>query len=106
MGRVELAIDEKTSIAVKVSFLDESKALTFPEVATYRLDDENGENIIPETMIEPTERATIEIPRTANAILDRANRTERRVLTIDYTYGAGTKGARTPFVYEIRRLEF
>jgi hypothetical protein len=107
MNRVKVTIDETTSLAVAVEFLDESGALTFPEVATFRLDDEaSGAALIPSTILTPAERVTVEIPRSANAVLDRSHVTENKVLTVDWTYGAGQKGGKSEFVYAVRRLDF
>jgi hypothetical protein len=104
---MKLAINEGTSVAVAVDFLDETGRATCPEVATYRLDDERtGEELIGPTSIEPGETAVIEIPRSANAIIGRDHSTENKVLTVEWWFDAGNKGGRDQFVYAVRKLTF
>ncbi|HSW37859.1 MAG TPA: hypothetical protein VLL97_00030 [Acidobacteriota bacterium] len=99
-------INEKSTLVVALSFKDEDGADVVPVSAHYRLDDvASGVSIVARTALTSL-AATMDLVVTAaqNAIKNGALATERKRLTVEFTYGIDTKAAVADYVYAVKNL--
>lgn len=100
-------INENTTAVITVEFRDEDGGTIAPDSASYRLDDESGAELITDTgIVAPTSMVSIEIPESANAIVDSNKMSEKKYLTLSYTYAGDTRQAVSEYSYEVRNLRF
>lgn len=97
-------VNERTSIKVTVTFLDEDKQLVVPDAATVRIDDLSSREVIRATASLSGLESSMEIAISSeeNRILGEAE-FETRVLTIEFDYGEDKHGT-AELRYQIRNL--
>jgi len=86
--------NERSSIVITVTFLDENNNEVEPDAATYRIDDEaTGTNIQPATAISPlSESVDLVITSDQNFIIKPRNRFEIRTVTVEWDYATAKHG--------------
>ena len=100
------SINDKTSYFVTVYFWDENGQAVTPNSGTYRLDSDNGIEIIASTPFTPsTTNYTISIPYTSNYILDNSKTFEIRKLTVIWLYNGSTSQGTYEWQYIINNLK-
>jgi len=99
--------NENSTVIVNAAFVDEDGAPVTPNAAKYRVDDHASETaIVALTAISPLSTAVdIEIPGSANKMVDTTKRTEVRKVTVQFTYGSGRRGT-AEYRYELVNLQF
>ena len=99
-----MLVNEKSNMALTVSFFDDTGAAVVPDSATYRIDDlTSSTSILAPTALTPATVVTIQITSAQNAILNSANQFEDRVITVEFVY-ATTKRGTDEYRYEVRNL--
>lgn len=100
-------VNELSSCTVTVSFTDEDGAAVVPVSASYRIDDVASGAEVRAATAFPSLAASVdlEIAAADNAILDSAHSQERRLLTVQATYGpAGARQLNEEFRWVVRNL--
>lgn len=90
MGKATNNANENSTSYIDVEFRDKDDVLQAPTSARYRIDClTNDSQVLDWTSIpSPTSQETITISKTHNAIINAVNAFERRIVTIEATYGA------------------
>ena len=97
-------VNEKTTAYVAVKFYDKAGALAAPSSVTWRLDCmTNSQQIADWSSISPASEIEITVGFALNAIINQANDTERRVVTVRAVYGASDE-LHSEFVYILQNL--
>lgn len=93
-------VREKNTSLLPISFYDEDGAPVTPTSATYQIDDESGAVITAETAFTPGD---LLISANENRIVTGTKQSERRKVTIKWTYGTGKSGAEE-YEYIVKNL--
>lgn len=103
MTMLRRIINERTSITLTVSFLDENESPVVPTTAVYRIHDlVSGREICATTALAPATSVDIEITKDQNRVLSDL-RQETRVVTVEFAYGVGKHGT-DEFLYRVKNL--
>lgn len=99
-------VNEGTSCVVEVAFTDEDGAAVVPTAATYRIDcASTGTAILASTAISSlAAEVSVLVTGTQNRIVG-ANGFERRVLTVEYSYGVG-KAGKEEYEFLVKNLRY
>ena len=100
-------VNENQAYRYTVASLDYNGKARTPTNARYRLDDKlSGNSIIAWTDISPLSTSmTIDIPASANAIIDSNQEFETKVLTVEVDYGTND-ASNTEVEYEVKNQQF
>jgi len=98
-------INEKNSCLQPVSFYDDAGVAVVPTSATYRIDDLASGTEITGTTVISALAASVDISITAaeNAMQSQNNSHEVRIITVEWTYGAGRNG-KAQHKYKVKNL--
>ena len=97
-------VNEGSTAWVPVVFNDRTGTPSAPTSATYRIDClTTGEVVLEDTALPAGAEVEIELTPADNAIIDPANRTERRQITVEALFGAG-QAHNQVFLYEVVNL--
>lgn len=100
--------NERSDFVIAVSFLDEDGIAVTPDAATYRIDDElNRRNIQPATTFPSLDTSVdLWITSDQNHIVRSRNKSEVRVVTVEYDYTSddGAKHATAQYRYKLLNL--
>lgn len=98
-------INEKTTYTLTLTFTDESGSAVTPSAGTYRIDDvSSGAEIKGETAFTPSASThDLIITASENAILNTANSSEKRRVTVTVTYGMARQMTEEYF-YSVKNL--
>lgn len=98
------SVNERTTLVLTLSFKDEDGVAVVPATATYRIDD-----VLTETAILAATPLTglassieVEITSAQNALISGVA-LEERIVTVEFTYGAGRRGT-SEYRYNVRGL--
>jgi hypothetical protein len=98
--------NERTSLTLTISFLDEDAAPVTPDSATYRIDNllPRPAAILAATAITPLDDSVeLEITSDQNQILRDRNPYEVRVVTVEFDYGSDKHGT-AEYRYKVLNL--
>jgi hypothetical protein len=95
-----IVVREKNTSVLTCTFKDETGAPVTPTAATYQIDDESGTSIKAETAFTPPD---ITITANENRILSSPKPSERRIVTVKWTYGTDKNGA-DEYEYLVKNL--
>lgn len=99
-----MLVNEKSNMALTVSFFDDTGAAVIPDSATYRIDDlTSSTSILGSTALSVAASVEIQITSAQNAMISNANQFEDRAVTVDFVY-ATTKRGTDEYRYEVRNL--
>ncbi len=101
MAILESVNDGSTAYLI-VSFYDEEGALLTPTSVTYRIDDEEGNQIRGNTAVTPDSTVTIELTKSDNKLTSPADRIN--VVTILASWESGAKQIISEYRYKILYL--
>lgn len=98
--------NERSTVIVTVSFLDEDDVPVTPDSATYRIDDEeNRRSILPATAIGGLSTSVdIVITSDQNYIIRPRSDYEIRTVTVEFLYDSGTKRGTAQYRYKLINL--
>jgi len=99
-------VNERAYCLIVASFLDEDDVAVTPTSVTYRLDDvRSGLTIIAATTVNPGDTyLNISVTSAQNRIIDSNLNFERRVLTVEFDYGASKHGT-SEYEYSVKNLQ-
>lgn len=99
-----MLVNEKSNMALAVSFFDDTGAAVTPDSATYRIDDLTSSTVIlASTALTPATVVTIQITSAQNAMVSTANQSEERVVTVEFVYATSKRGT-NEYRYEVKNL--
>lgn len=96
-------ITEGSAIELSVAYRGDDGSLITPTTLKYRIDDALGDVITDWTSLTPASITVIDIPATANAILDDSQPYEDRLVTVMSDEGLSTQDV-TEQRYRVRNL--
>lgn len=100
-------INENKSFIVVLDFFDEDGLATTPDEAHYSILDDNSDTFIVDTQrfIPSSPQYVLVIPSEHNQILNDKSRTEKRRLTITWSYASGNGEGAEEIVYLVKNLK-
>lgn len=100
-------INEKTTYFVTVTFKDEDGTLVTPTAAYYSLYCETTQTeILAETAFPSLSAAVkITVTSTQNTIQKSSNASETKLMTVRFTYNAGTNQGTSEYRWEVKNLK-
>lgn len=99
-------INDGTDLTIDLTFTDEDEAAVTPSAARYRVDDiSSGDNIVEWTSITPVnETYALNITATQNALINSALPIEKKLVTVEITYGIYSKKKKSTYIYGIKNI--
>lgn len=99
-------INERSTGYLTVAFFDKTNAPAVPASVSYRIDClTTGTAILAETALTPAASVEITLTPAQNAIVNAANASETRRVTIKATY-AGAEADNREYDYQVRNLAY
>lgn len=99
-------VNEGSSAAVMLSFIDEYGAPVTPTAGSYRIDTGNGVAVRATTLFTPVSSTfTISLTAEDNTIFDTALAAEPHIITLTWEYGASKDGSEE-CSYSVKNLLF
>lgn len=97
--------NERSTLLVTVSFVDEDSVAVVPTTAAYRVDDvRSGTHIVESTSIGSLATSNeVEITSAQMTCLDQRREMEEHRMTVQFTYGSGRVGT-ADYVFAVRNL--
>jgi hypothetical protein len=100
-----ITVNEGTTLLLDLAWYDDADVAVTPSSASYRIDDDaSGAAVLASTSITGLSTTnTIVVTHTQNLMVNAANATEERIVTLTWTYGASRQGT-DEFRYLIKNL--
>jgi len=98
--------NESSTTTVLLKFTDYDNVPVVPLTCSYRVDDRtSGQSVIVDTPLYPIiTMYSLVIDAADNDLINQANQSEERVVTVEYTYAGGVKT--DEYVYILKNLQF
>jgi hypothetical protein len=101
-------INENTTLTLTLTFEDENGDAVTPSAARYKLDDvSSGASVLAWTAFSPSSSThDLVITATQNAVIDSTKSREKRVVTVEITYGMDARMNTSEYAYVVRNLHY
>lgn len=101
-----IIINEKSTLVLRLGFKDGSAQAVVPTAGRYRIDDVNSDSqILDWTDFTPSASThDLTITSAQNAIISNALESEKKLVTVDVTYGTDGKKITGEYIYIVKNL--